>query len=161
VAKQQLGEYQNRLAYQQKQAEAEQSKATSQRDFAEKQMEFDIEQARLRSTTGTTAMSRENTALNALLERAAQKPSGGREWAASVAAQYGVDPNKVRAVTAQNGWETAFNAKFGQPDNLNKSNIIANIQNQINQIEDWDSQDDADKAAYIRSLGGTPSDFGL
>lgn len=46
--------------------------------------------------------------LNSLLERAAQMPSGGREWAASVAKTFGVDPADVANATAQNGWESAY-----------------------------------------------------
>lgn len=48
------------------------------------------------------------SALNSLLEKAAQMPSGGREWAASVAKTYGVNPADVATATAQNGWEGAY-----------------------------------------------------
>lgn len=48
------------------------------------------------------------SALNSLLEKAAQMPSGGREWAASVARTYGVNPADVATATAQNGWEGAY-----------------------------------------------------
>lgn len=55
-------------------------------------------------TGSTTAVSN----LNSLLEKAAQMPSGGREWAASVATTYGVNPQDVVNATQQNGWESAY-----------------------------------------------------
>jgi hypothetical protein len=55
-------------------------------------------------TGSTTAVSN----LNSLLEKAAQMPSGGREWAASVATTFGVNPQDVINATQQNGWESAY-----------------------------------------------------
>jgi len=65
------------------------------------------QQALAKSGTGTGSTTAV-TALNSLLEKAAQMPSGGREWAASVAKTYGVNPADVAKATAQNGWEGAY-----------------------------------------------------
>lgn len=65
------------------------------------------QQALAKSGTGTGSTTAV-TALNSLLEKAAQMPSGGREWAASVAKTYGVNPSDVARATAQNGWEGAY-----------------------------------------------------
>lgn len=117
VAKEQIAEYQNKIQYQTAQQQTAASKAESDRTFSENQRQFNAQEGRLsaaQGSSGSAATTRQNSALNALLEKAATMPSGGREWAQSVAKQYGVDPNAVAQVTSQNGWETAFNPKFGQ-----------------------------------------------
>jgi hypothetical protein len=74
-------------------------------DFKQKQLQTAAARKSL-AGGGTTQAGISN--LNALLEKAAQMPEGGREWAASVAATFGVDPNAVRNATQQNGWESAY-----------------------------------------------------
>lgn len=100
------------------------------------------------------------TKLDSLLEKAASMGSGGREWAESVAKQYGVDPAQIKAVTKQDGWESAYgssktNAAMSTAD-LNKS-----INLKISQISDWESSSTEDKKALIRSMGGDPKDYGV
>lgn len=100
------------------------------------------------------------TKLDSLLEKAASMGSGGREWAESVAKQYGVDPAQIKAVTKQDGWEAAYgssktNAAMSTAD-LNKS-----INLKISQISDWESASTEDKKALIRSMGGDPKDYGV
>lgn len=78
----------------------------SEREYSDKikQIELQAKQKSL-STSGSTTKA---SALNSLLEKAANMPSGGREWATSVAKTYGVSPESVMSATAQNGWEQAY-----------------------------------------------------
>lgn len=75
-------------------------------DFKQKQLQTLSAQKSLAGggTGSQTAVSN----LNSLLEKAAQMPEGGREWAASVATTYGVNPQDVVNATQQNGWESAY-----------------------------------------------------
>lgn len=98
-----------------------------------------------------------SSSLNALLNNAANMPEYGREWAVQAAPSFGVDPNKVKAVTAQNGWEGAYRSQ-SKPT---AADTASQINRNISQISDWNEQTPEDQAMYIRSLGGDPKDYGL
>lgn len=87
----------------------------SEREYSDKikQIELQAKQKSLATSGSTTKVS----ALNSLLEKAAQMPSGGREWAASVAKTYGVNPADVATATAQNGWESAYRTQTAAQQN--------------------------------------------
>lgn len=80
----------------------------SDREYNEKVKALELQAKQKALSGGGSGSTTAVTALNSLLEKAAQMPSGGREWAASVAKTYGVNPADVASATAQNGWEGAY-----------------------------------------------------
>jgi len=74
----------------------------------QQRLDNQFRERQLKSTTAQKGSTSSVSNLNSLLERAAQMPSGGREWAASVAGTFGINPADVVAATQQNGWEQAY-----------------------------------------------------
>ena len=64
------------------------------------------------SDSGEASLSK----LDSLLTQAAKMPSGGREWAASVASKYGVNAEDVKSATTANGWEEAYRKQTSTED---------------------------------------------
>lgn len=82
--------------------------AFSQDQFARQNMESDRQYALSAAASGRAGGNASQGKLDDLLTRASQMGSGGREWAASVASQYGVDPSAISRLTAKDGWEAAY-----------------------------------------------------
>lgn len=78
------------------------------RAFEQSKLESDRQYELSRAAAGRAGGNASQTKLDNLLTRASQMGSGGREWAASVASQYGVDPAAVTRLTAKDGWEAAY-----------------------------------------------------
>lgn len=80
----------------------------SQEQFARQNMEADRQYALSVAAAGRSGGNAAQGKLDDLLTRAAARGTGGREWAMSVASQYGVDPNAVARLTAMDGWEASY-----------------------------------------------------
>lgn len=79
------------------------------RQFEQSKLESDRTYELQRQAAARAGGSGSGTSkVDTLLARASQMGSGGREWAESVASQYGVDPGQIRQLTAKDGWEAAY-----------------------------------------------------
>lgn len=111
------------------------------RAFEQSKLESDRQYELSRAAAGRAGGNASQTKLDDLLTRASQMGEGGREWAASVASQYGVDPAAVSRLTAKDGWEKAYNTSFGS---VAKPKLSAG---QTTAIADMDATIEAARAA--------------
>lgn len=63
--------------------------------------------------------TKRDASLKELLTRAAARPSGGREWASSMAPSLGISPSAISRATGVDGWEGMYNEDYGQPKQKN------------------------------------------
>ena len=137
----------------------------SREQFDRQNMESDRQYALSAAASGRAGASASQGRLDSLLTLAANRGSGGREWAEQVARDYGVDPATVRRVTAMDGWEKSYNTSFGSQDsifsNLNTQQRVAvnNIASKFETnpiVQRYNVA--SEQSNYVKSLGKKPTD---
>lgn len=136
----------------------------SREQFDRQNMESDRQYALSAAASGRAGASAAQGKLDSLLTLAANRGSGGREWAEQVARDYGVDPATVRRVTAMDGWEKSYNTSFGSASGF--GDMTPSQQAGVNQIANKFETNPivqrynvaAEQKNYVSSLGKNPTD---
>lgn len=95
VAKMKLDEFKSKLDYKTQQQKAAEEKAISQRDFAEKQREFNLERERLKASSGGRSLKQNELLATA---QAFQKTGGDWEKTAKLLANQGYDVSEGSSI---------------------------------------------------------------
>lgn len=161
--------FQDKIANQMQSYQMQLGQYNTDRAFQQSQMESDRQYALSRAASGRAAANQAQGNLENLLSRAAQMPSGGREWAVANAKTFGVNPDDVIRATygtkeqPVNNWEKAYNQNFGAesfgqmtPSQQSGVNQIANKFETNPIVQRYNVA--AEQKNYVSSLGKNPTD---